>query len=201
MKKRKGLTIYLRSEYLYIFSVILGVVIGIFIVNAFGTNNPSNFGHSVGEMDWSQPIPGNLLVSGEVSVNGQGALRSDANAITVGDLVNNDGARELRLRANDQDQVIVSQSGDVGIGTMIPTAKLDVNGKIRMPSTNFYIITIGCGGVNCPVTANCNSGDVVTGGGFRGGSTTTSAPTPGNDGWMCQLTNSMTCFAVCFDID
>jgi len=41
------------------FFVLAGSVLILWIlvfVIAFGTNNPSNFGHSVGEIDWSQPI-------------------------------------------------------------------------------------------------------------------------------------------------
>ena len=62
------------------FFVLLGIVLllgGIFMVYAFGGNNPSIMGHSVGEIDWSQPITsdvainGNLVVSGPVLIQGR----------------------------------------------------------------------------------------------------------------------------------
>jgi hypothetical protein len=38
---------------------------------------------------------------------------------------------DIRIRINNADQMVVSSSGDVGIGTSGPGAKLDVNGAIR----------------------------------------------------------------------
>src|SRR3989344_7009221 len=44
-----------KKFFVFFFGVAL-IIGGIFLVNAFGTSTPSVFGHSVGELDWSQPI-------------------------------------------------------------------------------------------------------------------------------------------------
>ncbi len=111
--------INIEKSHLYIFSVIVGILIGVFIVNAFGTNSPSNFGHSVGELDWSQRINSDVDIGGAITVNGQRALSSDATSIKVGDLAGGDGPRDLMLRAGDKDSVIIYQNGDIVIqGTL-----------------------------------------------------------------------------------
>ncbi len=115
------------------FAIILAAILalGVFgLVYAFGTNNPSSFGHSVGEVDWSQPIESDVSINGILSIGGQQALRSDNVWINVGDLVSGDGLRGLILRAGDADRMIITQGGDVGIGTLTPGQKLDVNGNI-----------------------------------------------------------------------
>ena len=128
--------INIAKRHLYIFSAIVGVLIGILTVNAFDSGGPaSNFGHSVDEVDWSKAIQDNLLVNGIVSVKGQGTLDSDANYISVGDLSSGDGPRGLKLRAADSDAIKIEQNGNVGIGTTPGAFKLDVQGNERISGT------------------------------------------------------------------
>ena len=49
---------------LLVISVVF--LIGVGYVIAFGGNQPAVMGHSVGEMDWSQPIPQDIAVNGSI---------------------------------------------------------------------------------------------------------------------------------------
>ena len=53
--------INIKKKHLYIFSAIIGVLIGVLIVNAYNSGgtggSPVLFGHSVDEIEWSQVIP------------------------------------------------------------------------------------------------------------------------------------------------
>ena len=138
------------------FFILLGAILlfgGVFLVWAFGTNNPSNFGHSVGEMDWSQMLP-RLGVEGSVGigtndpteggiVNSKFTIRP--NTATGLAIMRGDGERAFALNPNADgswtayDGVsgwvpgITQTGGRVGIGTNTPSAKLDVaNGNIRI---------------------------------------------------------------------
>ncbi len=129
------------------FLILLGIVLvlGILLfVQAYGTNNPSVFGHSVGEINWNDIIPGSLYVRDAVRVDGgsifvrdgvwvggQSALASDLSSILVGDLNGGDGIRQLILKAGDQDRVTITSGGNVGIGK-IPSQKLDVAGNANI---------------------------------------------------------------------
>jgi len=126
--------INIEKRHLYIFSVIIGILIGVFAVNAFnltGTGGvPSNFGHSVDEIDWSKTINENITIGGFLSVGGQKVANSNPTAILLGDLISGDGTRDLLLKAGDGDRVMILSNGNVGIGTNAPTESLDVNGDI-----------------------------------------------------------------------
>lgn len=103
-----------KRFFVLLFAILLLGVVG--VVYAFGTNNPSNFGHSVGEIDWEQEIPNSIKVKGLITVNGQQALYADGEAITVGDLAGGDGQRDLILRAGDGPRMIIDKVGNIGIG-------------------------------------------------------------------------------------
>jgi hypothetical protein len=71
-----------------------------------------------------------LDVSGGIAVDGQRVLSSSGKAISVGDLAGGDGSRDLVLYAGDEPRLWIAQgSGFVGIGTDVPAAALDVNGR------------------------------------------------------------------------
>ncbi len=69
-----------------------------------------------------------LDVNGQIGVKGQRLLDDNGSSLLMGDLAGGDGYRALTLRAGDQDRIYINTSGNVGIGTNGPTAKLDVNG-------------------------------------------------------------------------
>ena len=125
------------------FFTLLGVILllGLVVyVRAFGGDNPSVMGHSVGEIDWTEQIQGDIIVRDNVKlgssleVSNQKTITSDTTSIFVGDWEGNgpgeDGLRRLVLRAGGADRVIIDTSGNVGIAK-VPTSQLDVNGNIR----------------------------------------------------------------------
>jgi len=72
MKKKKELVIKIDHKLLYTF-VVLGILVLIAVgVYAYGTSNPSTFGHSPSEIDFSQDffIPSSITISGSMNVNG-----------------------------------------------------------------------------------------------------------------------------------
>ncbi len=166
-----------KRFFVLLFAILLLGIIG--VVYAFGTNNPSKFGHSVGEIDWDQEIPDSIKVRGLVTVNGQQVLYSDDGAITVGDLVGGDGTRNLILRANDKPQVIINSLDRVGIGILDPTKKVDVDGEIAandvwLKNANRWASETGISLYNCPGRGSepvCSSNPTSTCGGIGTSST------------------------------
>jgi len=67
--------INIKKRHFFILAGLLLILWILVFVRAFGTNNPSNFGHSVGEMDWSQAIPSNVNINGNLGVNGQALIQ------------------------------------------------------------------------------------------------------------------------------
>ncbi len=58
---------------LFAFVVLIAVVGFVWAYNPSGTSgNPIVMGHSVDELDWSQPLPGNLLVTGNIGIGTTG---------------------------------------------------------------------------------------------------------------------------------
>ena len=186
------------------FFVLLGAILlfGIVgVVYAFGTGNPSNFGHSVSEIDWSQPIQSDVSINGILAVGGQKALAADASSIFVGDMDNGDGLRRLVLRSGDQDRIIVATGGNVGIGVSNPNQQLEVNGNalvsgLIIGNSNKAITYASGNNVACPAgkvplfrnwnARTCNSGSCGTA--TPGSSCTTYA------GWSGE---SPECNAIC----
>ena len=109
--------INIQKKHLFVFSILVSALIVSFLVVAYGTNNPQTFGHSVGELNWNDEIQGDVKLSGSVIVNQQEALTSNANYISVGDIITDDGARGLKLRAGDTDRVTIEQTGDIVFNT------------------------------------------------------------------------------------
>lgn len=63
------ITVNINKKYAYVLIGLLILSAGIFIVNAFGGNQPSVAGHSVEEIDWSKSI--NKLNVNEICLNGK----------------------------------------------------------------------------------------------------------------------------------
>ncbi|MDO8508382.1 MAG: hypothetical protein Q7S27_01715, partial [Nanoarchaeota archaeon] len=80
----------------------------------------------------SETIPSDVKINGLVSLKGQAVISSDDGYVRVGDLTGGDGKRSLMLRSGDLDSVVVSQSGDVGVGINNPNSKLDVAGNVNV---------------------------------------------------------------------
>jgi|SRR3989344_2810666 len=147
-------TINIEKRHLYIFSVVIGILIGVFAVNAFNspptwTTPPSNFGHSVDEVDWSQPILANVEIRSPVSIDfvKTTGLDTDPMFILWGDTVSGIKADE-RMR--------VTREGNVGIGISNPTEKLDVNGNIKTTTGMKGAAWVGYKWVQDGTTISCS---------------------------------------------
>ncbi len=137
------LHIKVEKKHFYFLSLVMGIVIGILLVNAYnpgaGPGSPlaaSIRGHSVDEIDWSQTIPENVLIADNkyLAVGGQSVITErDANTLVIGDVAGSDGSSKLVLRAGNNDRMTITDSGDVGIGTS-PLTKFDVGGNIHADS-------------------------------------------------------------------
>ncbi|MDO8508319.1 MAG: hypothetical protein Q7S27_01395, partial [Nanoarchaeota archaeon] len=141
----------------------------------------------------SETIPSDVKINGLVSLKGQAVISSDDGYVRVGDLTGGDGKRSLMLRSGDLDSVVVSQSGDVGVG--VPNAgiysgkqsKLDVNGRVAvqdlwLKSTGKLALS-SCS-LTCQIltnTVNCPAGYEKTGEGSISGE---------NAIYCCKVTSS-----------
>lgn len=125
------------------FVILLSAVIitgGVFAVFAFGGNQPSVVGHSVSEIDWSQPIQSGININPAGGPNPIGGLSVDVG--TFDNLANAQNSYFIRVRdlgAGSSvpflvrgDGVVVT-GGQVGVGRS-PDAgfMLDVNGNARV---------------------------------------------------------------------
>ncbi|MDD5012515.1 MAG: hypothetical protein PHQ66_02630 [Candidatus Nanoarchaeia archaeon] len=71
MKKKKELVIRIDNRLLYTiiaFGILAAVAVGVY---AYGTSSPSVFGHSVGELNFSDAIRGNMNVEGGITATGR----------------------------------------------------------------------------------------------------------------------------------
>ncbi len=62
---------------------------------------------------------------------------------------------EIYDRSNSADRIVITQSGNVGIGTWVPAYKLDVNGQVRAGTANAIL-----SGYGSPDIIGANSGNI-----------------------------------------
>jgi hypothetical protein len=140
---------------------LMGFIIAITAINlviAYGGNQPSVVGHSVGELDL-----GPITVSGDkvgigttepesplhieipntgtnhirltrdggneqLDISGRQGIRSYKNTFGIG----TGDAFDFNLMTNNNNRITIKSNGNVGIGTTNPAGKLDVHGSICM---------------------------------------------------------------------
>jgi hypothetical protein len=136
----------------FIISLVIGLIlIGIVGVSAWLTSNPPIFGHSPGEIDWSQVIPGNNITANSFCINTTtgpscksdwGGVGTGITTITAGAniIVTSEGAGIVRINATgggggggssqwtgESGGPIYYTGGKVGIGTAAPSAALTIS--------------------------------------------------------------------------
>ena len=164
--------VVLNVEKKYFFGMLLIglIIVGVVGVFAYGTSSPSSFGHSVGEIDWSQTIPGLktdqlCLTDGcigalaDIVGNGSGSggttiisSSSGVSKIVAGSGIsisplNGTGAVTINNIAPSQWAVsegnnLYYNTGNIGIGVTNPTNKLDVAGNVDLGKFTFGEIKI-----------------------------------------------------------
>jgi len=118
------LEVNIDKRYFFIFLAIGLIIVGVVGVIAYvsppdWTKYPSDFGHSVNEIDWGQTITKNVNIAGNVSATyfiGNGSMLTGINS--------GGGSGQW---SNGTSGVIYYNSGNVGIGTASPSAKLEVD--------------------------------------------------------------------------
>src|SRR3989338_2565169 len=176
--------IYIEKRHLAVFALFVLVLGWALIVNAFGTTDPEKFGHSPGEIEWSQGIPTNEI---EIGSGSQGiVLRADdfnnRIQLDVGGVPSITGGADYSKGSIYLDDTVGGDNkviilGSLGVGTAVPGPyKLNVlgdakiSGKLKLPSSFVYkencvIIRDGSSGVDyCSV--GCNANDIFVGGGL-----------------------------------
>ena len=127
-KENMQIIINIEKRHLYIISLVLGIFLLLLAVNAYnpsGTGgNPSNFGHSVDEMDWSQPIQSNIIIRKDIEpyliLDNIGNKRYDIFS-GGGGAPQYDNKFVIYDRDNNQPRLVITPNGDIGIGTADPT--------------------------------------------------------------------------------
>ncbi len=118
--------------------------------------------------------------SGWISLTG--SLRGwsvTGNSIDPGDFLGTTNARDLPFRSNNTEYMRISTSGNVGIGTVTPTAHLDVNGSVKLGTRGTTIANVIKVTVNVDVGAlgsNDFRTETFTVTGARAGSTVFVSP-------------------------
>ena len=140
----------------YFFAIVLIglVVIGIVGVIAYGTNNPTNFGHTIGEINWGETIPS--IVATNISAN-KVCIAGDCRAVWPTGFVDTKcnvagscsqvcigsdcrtswptGGNGPQLWGSSSNNIYYLDSpnsiGRVGIGTMYPNAKLSFGALVN----------------------------------------------------------------------
>jgi hypothetical protein len=149
------LEVNIEKKYFFGLLALGLIVLGIVGVIAYGTNNPQNFGHSVGEIDWNGIVQGQVKSSGGFcigeddcinsweSIAGSGGGSSTPSGVTkiiagngIGmSSTNDNGAGDVIIISKwttGANNKIYYNDENVGIGVSDPSYKLHVNGE-----TNF----------------------------------------------------------------
>ena len=99
------------------------------------------------DLNGNGDISGNLVIGGNLTANGDFTtlnttlreveiLRVDANSSEPAGIITQTGAGDLlRLYDGTSQVVTVDDTGNVGLGSAIPAAKLDVNGNVKFAGT------------------------------------------------------------------
>ncbi len=109
MKKRLGnVNVNISNRAFYSILLLSISILVVSVVLAFGTQNPSTFGHSAKELDLSSGVAGNAVFLGDVNVSGNIKATGEVNAIggvKVGDVAascntNNKGLLKFNSASN-----------------------------------------------------------------------------------------------------
>ncbi len=166
--------------------ILIGFV-GVYAYNSIPAN-PAVFGHSIDEMDWSKMIKANVSINGRMGigtsnpgtnldVNGsmlvnsaligfheQGLTGAPSISITGNEIKAFGTATYQNLYLSSSgigggNVILQKDEGNVGIGTLTPVEKLEVNGNI---STTNYLKSAGvCIGTDCRTTWPAGGGGSV----------------------------------------
>lgn len=193
------LVINLEKKYFFSLLAFSLMVLGVVGVVAYGTNSPSNFGHSVGEINWGDNIPQLCLGGGcitswaQIGGNGSGnatvVSSSGVSKIVAGygiliSPITGTGNVAINVSpsifsstwATSGPNLIYSSDGNIGIGVANPMAKLDVLGSL---SVGNY--------------ANFNEDSYVSGGGLEAGDVDSCTGSNVNQGYTCAPSETSSC--------
>lgn len=127
------LEVNIDKRYFFIFLAIGLIIVGIVGVIAYvsppdWTKYPSDFGHSVNEIDWGQTIQGNVNVTGNVS-----AAMVCINGVCKGVWPTGGGGSQWQNQTGTNNIYYNLTGGNVGIGTADSAGnKLRVAGNLRV---------------------------------------------------------------------
>ena len=119
-----------EKKYFFGLLVLSLIVLGIVGVVAYGTSSPSNFGHSVGEINWDEAIPklclgglgGNCIISW-ADVNGSNATFVSSSGVSK--IIAGSGIAISPLNGTGNVEVNVSPSVVIPRGMLAPFAVKD----------------------------------------------------------------------------
>lgn len=177
-------TINIEKRHLFVFSAVIGILIGVLVVAAFNdpptwTTPAKTFGHSIDEVDWSNPISGPSLPSfmgtnkGVLSVSTPyipGVIESidfiysiTGNPVArIATQLTGTGSSLMLGTSNNYasgitNTMVIDPTGNVGIGVSPPQAKLDVNGDIKTTTGMKGAAWVGYKWVADGTQITCNS--------------------------------------------
>jgi len=135
--------INIQNSHLLIILLFITAASAIGLVAAYGGSAPLTMGHSVGEMDWSQPIQSYI----SERHNFPGIWLDETDQLKSSFLVLDGSLLQIQRRTHNFNEyegtpaaidinapagsLWVANTGNVGIGTNTPGTKLDVNGQIN----------------------------------------------------------------------
>ena len=134
--RSKNMKLEVNIDKKYFFAIILIglIIVGIVGVVAWGTNNPINFGHSAGEIEWSQVI--NNITANKFCINTTSGLSCTNNwtssSTTTG------GSNWTQSGSN-----VYYNLGNVGIGIASPSVALQVGADTLIVNTTSRQVGVG----------------------------------------------------------